>query len=70
MSLPCPAIPRPRAGKWSSSGALIVLIKQDDQMLVPGGGTVLEPGDILHVVGESNVITRVRTLLESRTAPG
>jgi cell volume regulation protein A len=51
-------------------GALIVLIKRDDAMLVPSGGTVLAAEDVLLVVGEPDVTTRVRALLETRSASG
>jgi cell volume regulation protein A len=51
-------------------GALIVLIKRGDEMLVPSGGTLIAADDSLLVVGEPHIITRVRALLESRVAPG
>jgi cell volume regulation protein A len=51
-------------------GALIVLIQRGDAMLVPSGGTVLAAEDVLLVVGEPDVTTRVRALLETRAGPG
>jgi cell volume regulation protein A len=51
-------------------GALIVLIKRGDEMLVPSGGTVVAADDILLVVGKPDIVARMRALLEPRVAPG
>ncbi len=46
-------------------GVLIVLLKRGDEMLVPGGGTTLQAGDILLVLANKDTLAPVRSLVES-----
>jgi potassium/hydrogen antiporter len=52
------------------AGALIVLIRRGGEMFVPSGGTVIAADDVLLVVGESPIVTRVRALLAPRATVG
>ena len=45
------------------AGALIVLLSRRGEFLIPGGGTILEAGDTLLVLGDRGVLAEVRTLL-------
>ncbi|HEX3000552.1 MAG TPA: potassium/proton antiporter [Armatimonadota bacterium] len=45
-------------------GALIVLLRRGDEMIVPGGTTVLASGDTLLIAGETAVLERIRALIE------
>jgi cell volume regulation protein A len=45
------------------AGALIVLLSRSGEFLIPGGGTVLEAGDTLLVLGDRGALAEVRTLL-------
>jgi cell volume regulation protein A len=49
---------------------LIVLIKRNGDGIVPGGGTVVESGDVFVVLGNEPSIDRTRRLLEARDVPG
>jgi cell volume regulation protein A len=49
---------------------LIVLIKRNGDGIVPGGGTVIESGDVFVVLGNQPSIDRTRRLLEAREVPG
>jgi cell volume regulation protein A len=46
--------------------SLIVLISRDERMMVPSGGTVLEPGDTLLALVSREQIPRVREILSER----
>ncbi|MGH7388246.1 MAG: potassium/proton antiporter [Candidatus Rokuibacteriota bacterium] len=50
--------------------ALIVLIKRKDDVIVPGGGTVIEADDALVVLCEPPSIEGTRRLLGAHDAPG
>lgn len=43
--------------------SLIVLINRNEQYVVPTGGTIVEPGDIVLVLTNKNLISQVRELL-------
>jgi cell volume regulation protein A len=49
-------------------GVLIVLLKRGDDILVPGGGTTLQAGDILLVLANEDTLATVRSLVESGPA--
>jgi cell volume regulation protein A len=49
---------------------LIVLIKRSDVAIVPGGGTVIEPGDVLVVLCERPSIESLRRLLGAGDVSG
>jgi cell volume regulation protein A len=49
---------------------LIVLIRRNDDGIVPGGGTVIEPGDVVVVLGERPSLDRTQRVLGARDAPG
>jgi potassium/hydrogen antiporter len=51
------------------SGVLIVLLSRDDDAIVPQGGTVLEPGDRLLVLVDSDVAEEVREILGADPTP-
>ncbi len=46
--------------QWPA-GTLVALVRRDGEILIPSGGTTLEAGDRLSIVGESNGIQAVRT---------
>jgi cell volume regulation protein A len=48
---------------------LIVLIKRKDDVIVPGGGTVIEAEDVLVVLCERPSIEGTRRLLGAHDAP-
>jgi cell volume regulation protein A len=48
-------------------GALIVLIRRGDDVLVPRGGTQIESGDTLLVLAERDALNRTRALVNSTT---
>lgn len=45
-------------------GVLLALIGRDDTFLVPSGSTMLEAGDVIHLLAEKTELNRVRALLE------
>jgi potassium/hydrogen antiporter len=45
------------------AGVLVVLVNRDDDVIVPQGGTVLEPGDRLLVLVDADAEAQVRELL-------
>ena len=47
-------------------GALIALIKRDDEFFVPGGGTELRAGDRLLVLADKKTFEKVRSIIEVR----
>jgi potassium/hydrogen antiporter len=47
------------------TGTLIVLLKRDEEILIPSGSTVLAAGDTLLVLADSVALVEVRTLLSS-----
>jgi len=49
-------------------GVLIVLIKRDNEFLVPGGGTELSAGDSLLVLSNQDAFNKIRTIVETRNA--
>jgi cell volume regulation protein A len=50
-------------------GALVVLIRRGDEVMIPNGGTQIERGDILLVLAESGALRRIRaTVSELRSA--
>jgi cell volume regulation protein A len=49
-------------------GALIALIKRDDEFLVPSGGTELRAGDSLLVLADQDAFNKIRTIVEALTA--
>ena len=51
-------------------GVLIVLLSRDDDAIVPQGGTVLEPGDRLLVLVETDSADRVRDILGAESETG
>ena len=48
-------------------GTLVVLINRGDDFFVPGGGTVLQPGDRLLVLTDENTLNKMRAIIETRT---
>lgn len=46
-------------------GVLVALIRRSDEYLVPNGGTELQPGDVVLVLGERQAVEAVRKLLAS-----
>ncbi|MCC6345985.1 MAG: potassium/proton antiporter [Nitrospirales bacterium] len=46
-------------------GALIVLIGREGEFFVPGGGTVVRPGDTLLLLADRDVLAKVRALVET-----
>lgn len=50
-------------------GALIVLIGRGNEFFVPGGGTVIEPGDRLLLLADRDALATVRSLVEAEGAP-
>jgi cell volume regulation protein A len=44
-------------------GALIVLIGRDGEFFVPGGGTVIQPGDRLLILASKDTLIKVRALI-------
>ncbi|MEW5745894.1 MAG: potassium/proton antiporter [Nitrospirota bacterium] len=46
-------------------GALIVLIGRDGEFFIPGGGTVVNPGDRLLLLADKEVAASVRSLIEA-----
>ena len=52
-------------------GALIVLLKRAEELIIPDGGTALDAGDILVVLADERVLPAIRTTLEGGDgAPG
>lgn len=51
------------------SGALIILIKRDDQSIVPNGATVLEADDVLLVLADDPALMVVRALINGEPQP-
>lgn len=49
-------------------GTLVVLISRGDDFFVPGGGTVLQPGDRLLVLTDKDTLNKMRAIIETRTA--
>ena len=50
-------------------GVLVVLVKKPDGVVVPGGGTVLDPGDgVVVVLAEREMLDDVRAIVDGRTA--
>ncbi len=49
-------------------GNLVVLINRGDDFSVPGGGTVLQPGDRLLVLTDNDTLNKMRAIIETRTA--
>lgn len=47
------------------TGALVVLIRRDDHVLVPRGGTRIEPNDVLLVLAERDALDRTRALVNA-----
>lgn len=47
------------------SGSLIVLIQRQGEFVVPGGGTVIEAGDTVHLLADRERIAEIRSLLET-----
>jgi amino acid transporter/mannitol/fructose-specific phosphotransferase system IIA component (Ntr-type) len=45
-------------------GALVALVRREDDVLVPTGGTILEVGDRLTVLGEPRALDRIRRRFE------
>ncbi len=41
-------------------GALLVLIGRDESFIVPGGSTVLEAGDVLHLLADPDALAQVK----------
>ena len=48
-------------------GTLVVLISRGDDFFVPGGGTVLQPGDRPLVLTDKDTLNKMRTIIETRT---
>jgi potassium/hydrogen antiporter len=48
---------------------LIVLLGRDDDFIVPRGGTVLQAGDVMLVLGEHRDVEAVRSIVEANEAP-
>jgi cell volume regulation protein A len=48
-------------------GALVVLIKRDDEFFVPVGGTVLREGDSLLVLADKDAFNIVRSIVNTQT---
>jgi cell volume regulation protein A len=46
------------------SGALIVLLKRAEEVIIPDGGTELDAGDTLIVLADERVLPAIRTTLE------
>jgi cell volume regulation protein A len=46
-------------------GALVVLINRSDDSLVPGGTTILEPGDRVLLLAERSALDDVRRVLSN-----
>lgn len=51
-------------------GALIALVGRDNEFFVPGGGTVIKPGDGLLLLADKETAEKVRTIVETPTARG
>jgi len=49
------------------AGVLVVLIHRRDEYIVPRGGTIVEPGDTLLVLVESEALDALRALVEHAT---
>ncbi|RJQ23961.1 MAG: potassium/proton antiporter [Nitrospiraceae bacterium] len=47
-------------------GALVVLIKRDDEFFVPGGGTVLREGDNMLVLADRDAFNKVRSIVNTQ----
>ncbi len=43
--------------------ALVVLVGRNDEFIVPRGSTVVEPGDLMLILGEDNAVQTVRELV-------
>jgi cell volume regulation protein A len=48
---------------------LVVLLSRNDDFIIPGGGTILEPGDTLLVLAGKDEIQQVRTLIDPSGRP-
>ena len=57
-------------GAGFPKGALIVLIGRGGEFIVPNGGTVIEPGDRLLMLGGEEDLARTRSIVESEEALG
>ncbi|MCW5978086.1 MAG: potassium/proton antiporter [Bryobacteraceae bacterium] len=64
-----PAIGRQIVDLRLPRSALIVLVSRGDDFLVPRGGTTLERGDVMLVLGESTDIEAVRSAVEAGAPP-
>ena len=51
------------------AGALVVLIRRRDEVLVPRGTTQIEPGDTLLVLAEREPLERVRAIVSATASP-
>ena len=49
-------------------GTLVILISKGGDFFVPGGGTVLQPGDRLLVLTDKDTMNKVQAIIETRTA--
>jgi cell volume regulation protein A len=50
-------------------GALVVLIRRNDDVFVPRGATTMEAGDKLLVLAEGDALQRIREMVTERRAP-
>ena len=60
------AIGKPLVDLGLPIGALVVLIRRDDQVHVPRGSTQIEPNDVLLVLAERDVLDRTRAIVNTR----
>jgi potassium/hydrogen antiporter len=51
------------------AGALVVVIRRGDDVMIPNGATQIERGDILLVLAESEALRRIRAIVNERCAP-
>jgi len=47
-------------------GTLVVLINRGDEFFVPGGGTVIKPGDRLLMLADRDALDKVKSIIETR----
>jgi Trk K+ transport system NAD-binding subunit len=45
-------------------GALVVLLKRGDQVIIPDGGTAIEAGDVVVVLADERAHATIQSLVE------
>jgi cell volume regulation protein A len=63
-----PAIGRQLVDLHLPTGALVVVIRRNEHVVVPRGNTRIEPNDVLLVLAERDALDKTRAIINTRTA--